>query len=54
MSCWAAVCVEEDGRDREGGGGGGVRSPVSGEDNRWRDRAAVWLDVVASMPSWMI
>ena len=37
MSCWAAVCVDELGRDRAGDG----KRPVRGEDRSCRERAAV-------------
>ena len=50
--------MEEEGAEGGGGGGGGggagVSRPLSGEERSWRERAAVWLEAVASMPSWMI
>ena len=58
MSCCVALCAEEEGGGGGGGGGGwaggGLKRPWSGPLSSWRLRAAVWLEAVASIPSWMI
>ena len=58
MSCCVALCAgEEEGGGGGGGGGwvgGGLKRPWSGPLSSWRLSAAVWLEAVASIPSWMI